>query len=249
MSTDSQHVDGILDDYRNLALRWNRQINLVSRQDTADRLDNLILQCRNSWDRLIGSDTGGLTNPARLWYFDLGSGGGFPGVVWHVQMMAAKIPVTTFLVEPREKRAWFLERVALQVGPDALHVINNRWEEALKDGWEKPNLSVRPSHVLISLKALKLSDAKVLRGLSPFLEAGNVVDAAEEDRPTIVIARFHPPDQEWNPGLAGELGIPSAGHLHATPSCIFRSEGGRILGPATLPGASLVLSEYRIQAP
>jgi hypothetical protein len=46
-----------------------------------------------------------------------------------------------------------------------------------------------------------------------------------------------------------ELGIPEAGHLRSTPSFLFRSEGGRVLVPGTLPGASLVLSEYRIQTP
>jgi hypothetical protein len=249
MNPDSRQIDGILDNYRNLVLRWNRRINLISRRDTANRLDKLIHQCRNSWTSLADSDTVGLAGASRLWYFDLGSGGGLPGVVWHVQMVAAKLPVRTFLVEPREKRAWFLERAARQVGSDSLHVLANRWEEPPKDGFGTPLLATHPSHVLISLKALKLSDATVLAGLSPFLEAGKTRNTAAENGPTILIARFHPPDQKWSKGLAGELGIPEAGHLRSTPSFLFRSEGGRVLAPGTLPGASLVLSEYRIQTP
>jgi hypothetical protein len=249
MSPGSRHPEGILDDYRNLVLRWNRRINLITRRDTAGRLDKLIHQCRNGWDRLADSDTAGLAEASRLWYFDLGSGGGLPGVVWHVQMVAAKLPVRTILVEPREKRAWFLERVAHLVGPDSLHVWAHRWEDAPKEGLGDPHLAARPSHVLISLKALKLSDTTVLAGLAPILEAGGTQEASAEDTPTILIARFHPPDQKWSKGLADELGIPEAGHLHSTPSFLFQSRGGRVLAPATLPGASLVLSEYRVQTP
>lgn len=249
MNRGDRQVEETLDGYRKLVLRWNSQINLISRQDTPELLDNLIHQCWNSWNRLAGADTSGMAEASPLWYFDLGSGGGFPGVIWHLKMVAAKLPVRTFLVEPREKRSWFLERVAQQVDPEFLHVQAHRWDEAPPDGLEMLSLAARPSHVLISLKALRLTDVTVLAGLSRFLEACRPEESAAVQGPTVLIARFHPPDQKWSSGLADELEIPEKGRLRGTPACLFRSEGGRILEPATLPGASLVLSEYRAQTP
>ena len=37
MNKDARSIDDILDGYRQQVLRWNGQINLVSRQDTARR--------------------------------------------------------------------------------------------------------------------------------------------------------------------------------------------------------------------
>ena len=66
MSLGNRQINGILDDYRNLVLRWNRRINLISRRDTADRLDKLIHQCRNCWTSLADSDTAGLAGASRM---------------------------------------------------------------------------------------------------------------------------------------------------------------------------------------
>ena len=253
MSRDSQHIDGILDDYRKQVLRWNDQINLISRQDTTDRLEGLIRQCRDGWDHLAVSGVSGLTGASRLWYFDLGSGAGLPGFVWHVQMVAAGLPVQTLLVEPREKRAWFLERVAHLVDQAPPHVLTARWGENGKDDLYDVIPKSLPSHIVISLKALHLPDSAVLEGLAPFLESAENHAIDVDPEITLLIARFYPPDQEWSEDLAGELDIPPPGHLRSVPPRLFRSEGGRILQPATIPaippGASLVLSEYRIQIP
>lgn len=244
MNQADHDLDLALDAYRKQVLHWNRRINLVSRQDTAARLDTLIRQCRNTWDSLLAADVADLQGARQLWYFDLGSGGGLPGVVWHAQMAAAGFPVKTLLVEPREKRAWFLERVARET-PEApnrpMLVAASRWGEVDTGAPSSFFPGPHPSHILISLKALRLSDPQILEGLAPFLTHGG------QGEIHLLIVRFHPPDQEWTEDLAADLGIPKEGHQRAASTSIFHGQGGGVLAPTTLPGAGLVLSKYRIQ--
>ncbi len=246
MSGDGMNIDKTLDEYRKQVLRWNDQINLVSRKDTANRLDGLIQQCRNAWDRLVATGVSDLAGAARIWYFDLGSGAGLPGIVWHVQMAAADLPVRTLLVEPREKRAWFLERVAGQVGGESPQVAANRWGDAGIDDLNAEFPEPPPSHILISLKALHLPDSAVLEGVGPYLGAMESLNSASKDEISLLIARFYPPDQTWSEELADELDILPRGRDRAAATHQFQSEGGSVLQPATLPGASLVLSRYKI---
>jgi hypothetical protein len=239
MSEKPDRTERFLEEYRQLVLRWNSQINLISRQDTATRLDALINQCRSAWSLLVTHPSSGWPQAAGLWYFDLGSGNGLPGVVWHSRMAAAHWPVKTLLVEPRGKRAWFLERVARLAGPEPVAVATGRWGEIPAD---VPALDPGPSHVLISLKALRLPDSAVLAGLVPFLKPGPGGDIS------LKIARFHPPAQSWTPELAQQLDIPPAGGRRQVGSRLFVARGGEILAPATLREASLVVSTYLISA-
>ena len=248
MSGDPKKIDRILGEYRKQVLRWNDQINLVSRKDTVNRLDGLIRQCRNCWDRLVDPGISDLGKAARIWYFDLGSGAGLPGIVWHVQMTAADLSVRTLLVEPREKRAWFLERVAHQAGGEPPLVAANRWGSAGTTDRAEEFPEGPPSHVLISLKALYLTDSDVLEGLAPYLEGPEDPNPVPGGQISLIIARFYPPDQIWSEELAGELDIPPKDQDRTAATHHFISEGGRVLPPATLPGASLVLSRYKIQA-
>ncbi len=248
MSGDQKNIDRILGEYRKQVLRWNDQINLVSRKDTTNRLDGLIQQCRNCWDHLVDPEISDLGKAARIWYFDLGSGAGLPGIVWHVLMTAADLSVRTLLVEPREKRAWFLERVAHQAGGEFPLVAANRWGDAGTTDRAEEFSEGPPSHVLISLKALRLPDSDVLEGLAPYLEGLEGLKEAPGSETSLIIARFYPSDQIWSEELAGELDIPPKDQARTAAAHYFISEGGGVLPPATLPGASLVLSSYKIQA-
>jgi len=232
----------ILEGYRKLILRWNPQINLISRQNPANLLGTLIGQCREAWDLLVTEDTSGLGDASGLWYFDLGSGSGLPGVVWHNQMVGAGLPVRTLLVEPREKRAWFLERVSHLAGPEPILVAAGRWGELRGDILAAAIPEALPSHILISLKALRLADSAVLAGLAPFLERESEHDIA------LSVARFYPSDQEWTPELAKDLEIPTAGLELRAGSRLLLARGGRVLSPRTPREASLVISEYLIPA-
>jgi len=247
MSGDGMNIDKTLDEYRKQVLRWNDQINLVSRKGTGNMLDGLIQQCRDSWDRLIDPRVSDLAGSTRIWYFDLGSGAGLPGIVWHIQMAAADLSVRTLLVEPREKRAWFLERVAHLAGGESPWVAASRWGDAGIDGLDDEFPESHPSHILISLKALHLPDSAVLDGLAPFLEVTDGTSTSPGGEISLLIARFYPPDQIWSEELAGELDILQKGQYRTAAAHQFQSEGGSVLQPATLPGASLVLSRYKIQ--
>ena len=229
-------LDPLLEEYRRQVLRWNRQINLISRQESPDRLEGLIQQCREAWDHLISSEEAWWSAASRLWYFDLGSGAGLPGFVWHAQAARAGLEIRTWLVEPREKRAWFLDRLNHLEKTDPMTVVVGRWGEL---EIETPASELPPSHILISLKALHLTDAEILAGLAPWLP-GKVESS-------LLLARFYPPEQGWNKELEEELEILPAGTEWIRGGRVFRSKGGRILAPGSSRGASLVLGEYLVE--
>lgn len=243
MSEATESSKKILEGYRKLVLRWNTQINLISRKDPARRLGTLVGQCRAAWDLLVAEDSSGLAKSACLWYFDLGSGSGLPGVVWHIQMVAQGFSVRTVLVEPREKRAWFLERVAHLAGAEPMRVAGHRWGEIPEETTASVAQETHPSHILISLKALRLPDSVVLAGLTPFLPPQQRGEIA------LTIARFYPPEQKWTPTLAKDLDIPAAGQDREIETRFFQAKGGWVLRSATPREASLVISEYLIPAP
>ena len=229
-------LDKLLEEYRAQVLRWNRQINLVSRRESAGRLTGLIQQCRSAWDDLMAARPAGLESASGLWYFDLGSGAGLPGFVWHHQAIQSGLGIRTWLVEPREKRAWFLDRLNHLEGAVPATVVAGRWgdpESGILAG------DAAPSHILVSLKALHLTDPEVLAGLAPVL-----AQLPEEGSPPVLIARFYPSEQVWSEELAGDLDIPPAGEERIHGRYRFLAKGGRILAPGLRGGAGLVLSEY-----
>lgn len=106
-----------LDIYATLLRKWNPKINLVSRS-TLDAL----------WSRhfLDSAQLLDLAPPATTWA-DLGSGGGFPGLVLAI-MSAESNPGTKFtLVEADQRKAAFLSTVARETDL-AVRVIPDRIE-------------------------------------------------------------------------------------------------------------------------
>jgi len=216
-----------LETFRQEVLRWNRQINLVSRQETGDRLEALLGQCRDGVPPMEAWLAEVLPR-GPVWYFDLGSGGGLPGVVWHLGLSGAH-PLHTWLVEPRDKRAWFLERVANIPHMPPFGVLQARWDEARPD-----SAPPRPGAVIVSLKALKLTDPEILDGLAAF--SGGELPLAP-----VMVARYHPPEQIWSTDLAAGLEIPAPG----TPAGPLVSVGAGVTRLGDTAGASLVVSTYR----
>lgn len=80
-------------------LTWTREIPLVSRRDPAAACERLLLES------LELSELLGIENETIV---DIGSGAGFPGLVWALQNPSLKI----LLIERRERKAAFLERIA-----------------------------------------------------------------------------------------------------------------------------------------
>ncbi len=97
-----------LDLFATLFLRWNRRINLISRADEP-RL----------WDRHIADALQllPLLGPGTI--ADLGSGGGFPGLILAI---ATSRPVT--LIESDTRKAAFLREAARETGANASVVIS-----------------------------------------------------------------------------------------------------------------------------
>jgi hypothetical protein len=212
-------IETILKDYRGLVLRWNQQINLVTRKDPDKILDRLLVQCREGFEAVmsLGLESGPVA------YFDLGSGGGIPGIVWHACLQDRGLAPQTCLVEPREKRAWFLDRLRGIVGLPNFTISEARW------GDDDLDTLVAPVG-LISLKALKLTDTDILNGLPR-------VDGCRR----LILVRYYPPGERWTDDLAADLHISAPGSEVAGVGVEWRSLGGSVL-----PGAdfSLAISEY-----
>ena len=88
----------LLSSFLNEVLQWNPTIGLVSRREPLAACERLVLESLELARSL------GLKNDHVA---DIGSGAGFPGVVWALSY--PDIDVT--MIERREKRALFLERV------------------------------------------------------------------------------------------------------------------------------------------
>lgn len=79
-------------------LQWNRTLSLVSRKDPAGAVERLLFESLELAHEL-GLEHGRIA--------DIGSGAGFPGIVW--ALAYPRVEVT--MIERRERRALFLERV------------------------------------------------------------------------------------------------------------------------------------------
>jgi len=236
MSEPFRSSGDALNRYRSEVERWNRQINLVSRRGGRDGLRNLIAQttaaCRAALDALAEADP----QPGSLAYIDLGSGAGLPAYPWHLAMTQRFAEMATLLVEPREKRAWFLHRLPAVTGAAPWTVACGRWGEIVVD------LPVaRPAAVVISLKALHLTDAEVLAGLAGVRFAG----AGPASGCRISILRFVPADADVCE-LSGKVEAADPGSDLQVDGGRFRSRGlGLVATPALRAHrASLSLSAY-----
>jgi hypothetical protein len=249
-------VKGTWDRYHQELLRWNRQINLVSRfqgeanlsiltrdcWDTAEVLPKVLSLYSADWaaefwgrdeatsDPLIasagaspsetnGKQSSGLAGESpvtRLVYVDIGSGAGFPGIVWHVwlhrrlerQIKAKHISSKTTLVEPRQKRAWFLHRVKRLLDLKDLRIWEKRWEDCNREG-QSSHRSWEKTLWLFSLRALKMSDETVI---ASWQEASGLSSLGASDR--LLICRFRPAGSTIELSLQEELCLPD---LQITP--------------------------------
>ena len=234
--TDRQsNLDAVLAAYEAELIRWNRQINLVSRQDTARRVADLVRQCRLAGETLIDEVLGAWIGAEPTNYFDLGSGGGLPGVVWHHQLGRHFGQLGTVLVEPREKRAWFLERLQGLAPQRPLLVWNGRWGQ---DDGRIAGVSAA-QQVLVSLKALHLKDEDVIQGWETVMSG---LPSPSGSR--LVSARFYPPEQQWDESLASELGVLES--QHETHDYIYRATDRRVLPPGPGGSAALAISAYAV---
>ncbi len=245
MQTPENRLDRCLEVFRQEILRWNRQINLISRVETEDRLDGLFAQCVAGGEAVLSwlQAQNVVKGPgSSLLYYDLGSGGGLPGVIWN-QLFSSVFPKTqSFLVEPREKRAWFLDRVSKIDSIFPYGTLNGRWGEVEASLCSENEAGESPLVVVISLKALHLDDKEVLSGL--LVAQGELPHSFY-----VLIARYYPPEQELDASLCDKLRISPSGEPLEVEGSYYESQG-----PGLVPllakaghGASLVFSSYRFK--
>lgn len=255
----------LLGAYRGELLRWNRQINLLSRRDPEGTASALIRQCAAAfalwWGasgaRLAGgaAEGGPAPTPAAaggaLRVFDLGSGGGLPAFVWLALLAERGVAVRATLVEPRQKRAWFLERLRRLPGAPAYDVVAAPWDAgAAAVAVVGGEAAADTAPILFTLKALRLSETSVLAPLPAALGAGGVAAGR-----AVEIVRFQPDADLDVAALARELGIPAAGAVPATGEVAWASEGHTFLVPgadgpaaAAVAAAALLVSRHRAAA-
>jgi 16S rRNA (guanine527-N7)-methyltransferase len=106
LSDISAHADSqLLRGYVEQLIRWNPSIGLISKRDPAHTAGKLIRLSIKLWDFAKKElNLSGL--PAPLKIADIGSGGGFPGLVW--KLLNEDISID--LVERSEKKYAFLDR-------------------------------------------------------------------------------------------------------------------------------------------
>lgn len=104
--TVSRETEERLRQLQALLAKWNPSINLVSRNTLAEAWSRHILDSAQLFM---------VAGPSRTWV-DLGSGGGFPGLVI-AALMAEKRPGSqVILVESDQRKATFLREAARQIG-------------------------------------------------------------------------------------------------------------------------------------
>lgn len=190
-----------LERYSQEVLRWNSQFSLISRVAPESRLSSLLEQCLSALQALPGAlgdldaeaaAAVGPPGPAetaqsgqrRLRLVDIGSGAGLPGLVWHriLWERAAErgSALSSWLIEPRGQRAWFLARCIDLLGLEGIRVLAAPWGEARlgskPEGAAPSDETAQPGEEslgqavwLLTLMALRLSDRDVVKGWRTFV--------------------------------------------------------------------------------
>ena len=144
-----------LKDYEKLLFKWNSKINLVSKSTLSDFWGRHILDSAQFFS-LFGEKTGK--------WVDLGSGGGFPGLVVAILSDELGIPNRLSLVEADVRKSVFLKTVCRELGLK-VDVYNNRIEEL-----PKMSADVLSARALAPLKTLCFYAEKHLKKDILFIE-------------------------------------------------------------------------------
>lgn len=118
LSDVSRETKDRLESLANLLAKWNPVINLVSRTTVS-----------TAWDRHIvdSAQLYGFGRPEGHWV-DLGSGGGFPGLVIACIAQGQDDPLRVTLVESDQRKAAFLRTASAELGLETT-IISKRIEQ------------------------------------------------------------------------------------------------------------------------
>lgn len=106
--------------YCDLLRKWNRSINLVARSTIGDLEARHLVDSAAIWPHVP---------PMATRLADLGSGGGFPGLVLAILADDERPDMAVHLVESDARKAAFLETVRGDLGLVRVSIHNNRIEE------------------------------------------------------------------------------------------------------------------------
>ncbi len=158
MLLDSRLTEKHLDLFLEEILKWNPQLGLVSKQTPFDVLDRLIRQSIDAWN--LASPRVEPHVPA---FVDVGSGGGFPGIIWAMISPDSR----GLLVDRKERKAGFLERVVSLSGFQQIEIYSGDAKDA--------SLTERYAHTFDLGCAMAVGPPdKTGALLEPFLRDGGV---------------------------------------------------------------------------
>jgi len=103
-----------LEEYVELLIKWNQKINLISKNDIPDIWNKHIILCAEVIKYIDNKD---------IKLVDLGSGGGFPGIILSILGM----PNVTLIESNSKKTAFLLQ--ASKISNFSVRIINDRIEK------------------------------------------------------------------------------------------------------------------------
>jgi len=113
--------------------RWNPRLGLVSKQNTPSVLADLIRRSVNLWEFLVESTgrsiVGRLSDPEGVDVLDVGTGGGFPGLIW--KLLEPRLRVT--LVDRISRKIHFLEKIVVRLGLEDVGLIEGDTQQLCRD--------------------------------------------------------------------------------------------------------------------
>ncbi|WP_457567986.1 16S rRNA (guanine(527)-N(7))-methyltransferase RsmG [Desulfurobacterium sp.] len=163
--------------YKSLLKKWGKKINITS------LLSDEEIEKKHFFDSLTGIKAfkkAGINFENRH-IADVGSGGGFPGMA-----LAIALPETSFtLIEPRRKRAFFLEQVKRELKLSNVRVECARIEDLAEENFD-----------LMTMRAVKdpMSAAEITE---PFLNKGAILciyrgkEPFTDEIPGFIIEKVH----------------------------------------------------------
>lgn len=113
----SRETSEKLTEFADLVKKWTQRINLIAPATVAD------INYRHIDDSLQLAELSGAQDQS---WCDLGSGGGFPGIVVAIATQGKNVPMT--LIESDKRKAVFLKTAAHQLGLSHVEVVNQRIE-------------------------------------------------------------------------------------------------------------------------
>lgn len=142
-------------------VRWNDRAGLVSKRRVVPTLERLVHQSVGLYRFLY--DRGQVTPGGDQTAIDVGTGAGFPGVVW--RLVHPSLRVT--LVERRQKKVTFLQRMKVVLALAGLEVVGGDAVELAGDERLSEMFDLATSFAVASPSA-------IARTIEPFLKPGGV---------------------------------------------------------------------------